>query len=188
MILSSVSLKDFRSHINTSIKFSNGLNYIVGGNGQGKTSVLESIYYLCTSKSNISRSDNEVVRFDQNDFEIKGWFQDLTEDAVKLVYSFPENKKYYYLNEKLVGRIAEVIGRFPVVILTPADHAITQGAPSERRKLIDSIISQSSNKYLLNLLDYNKTLRQRSSLLTRLKEYHHPADFKELDSWTERLN
>lgn len=187
MILSSVSLKDFRSHINTSINFSSGLNYIVGGNGQGKTSVLESIYYLCTSKSNITRSDSEVVRFDQNDFEIKGWFKDLTEDVVKLIYSFPENKKYYYLNEKLVSRTAEVIGRFPVVVLTPADHAITQGTPSERRKLIDSIISQASSNYLFNLLDYNKTLRQRSSLLTRLKEYRYLDDFKELDSWTERL-
>jgi DNA replication and repair protein RecF len=187
MILSSVFLKDFRSHLNTSINFNSGLNYIVGGNGQGKTSILESIYYLCTTKSNISRSDAEVIRFDQNNFEIRGVFKDLTEDKVRMIYSISENKKLYYLNDKLVNRSAEVIGKFPVVILTPADHAITQGSPADRRKLIDSIISQASSNYLFFLLDYNKTLRQRASLLNRMKEYKNQADYKELDSWTEKL-
>lgn len=187
MILSSLSLKDFRSHLNTSINFNSGLNYIVGGNGQGKTSILESIYYLCTTKSNISRSDAEVVRFEQNNFEIKGLFKDLTENMVRLIYSTSENKKLYYLNDKLVNRSAEIIGKFPVVILTPADHAITQGSPADRRKLIDSIISQASSNYLFSLLDYNKTLRQRASLLNKMKEYKNQADYKELDSWTEKL-
>lgn len=187
MILSSVLLKDFRSHLNTSINFNIGLNYIVGGNGQGKTSILESIYYLCTTKSNISKSDAEVVRFKQNNFEIEGLFKDLTENRVRLIYSTGENKKLYYLNDKLVNRSAEIIGKFPVVILTPADHAITQGSPAERRKLIDSIISQASSNYLFTLLDYNKTLRQRASLLNKMKEYKNQADYIELDSWTEKL-
>lgn len=187
MILSSVLLKDFRSHLNTSINFNIGLNYIVGGNGQGKTSILESIYYLCTTKSNISKSDAEVVRFKQNNFEIEGLFKDLTENRVRLIYSTSENKKLYYLNDKLVNRSAEIIGKFPVVILTPADHAITQGSPAERRKLIDSIISQASSNYLFTLLDYNKTLRQRASLLNKMKEYKNQADYIELDSWTEKL-
>lgn len=187
MILSSIVLIDFRSHQNTSINFNKGLNYIIGGNGVGKTSVLESIYYLCTTKSNISRFDYEAVRFGQNYFEVNGRFKDLTEDAVRIFYTSTENKKQYYLNEKLVNRSAEVIGRFPVVILTPADHSITQGAPSDRRKLIDSIISQASSKYLFNLIDYNKTLKQRSSLLNKLKENKFSSDSAELDSWTERL-
>lgn len=187
MILSSVSLRDFRSHINTPIIFNKGLNYIIGGNGVGKTSVLESIYYLCTTKSNISRTDNEAVRFNSSLFELTGQFKDITKDIVRLIYSVTENKKQYYLNDKLVNRTADIIGRFPVVILTPADHSITQGSPSERRKLIDSIISQANSKYLFNLIDYNKTLRQRSSLLNKLREYKYKSDYKELDSWTERL-
>lgn len=187
MILSSVSLKDFRSHLNTTINFNSGLNYIVGGNGEGKTSIIESIYYLCTTKSNISRSDAEALRFEQNDFEVNGKFVDLTEDKVRLIYSSAENKKYYYLNDKIVYKVADIIGRFPVVILTPADHSITQGSPSERRKLVDSIISQASNNYLFNLLDYNKTLRQRSSLLNKIRDFRSTTDYHELDSWTERL-
>lgn len=187
MTLSSVSLRDFRSHINTPINFNKGLNYLIGSNGVGKTSVLESIYYLCTTKSNISRSDTDAVRFNNSCFEIKGRFKDITDDTVRLIFSGTDNKKQYYLNDKLVNRTADIIGRFPVVILTPADHAITQGAPSDRRKLIDSIISQASSKYLNNLIDYNKTLKQRSSLLNKLRENKYRNDYKELDSWTERL-
>ena len=160
MILSSIHLKNFRSHSDTSINFSDKLNYIVGGNGQGKTSVLESIYYLCTTKSHNS-SDSEVVRFNEQEFEINGVFKDLTGSSVRVFYSLQENKKYYFLNSKQVLRSADVIGKYPVVMLTPSDHAITQGAPSDRRRFVDSVISQASETYLKILLDYNKTLPSR---------------------------
>lgn len=187
MVLSSVSLKDFRSHLNSSFNFSNGLNYIIGGNGQGKTTILEAIYYLCTTKSNISRSDSEAVNFKKDVFQLTGTFKDITTDKAKVIFSSAESRKYYYLNDKPVNRNADVIGRFPVVVLSPADHAITQGPPSERRKLVDSIISQSSSSYLNNLIDYNKTLRHRASLLNKIREQRNSYDYKELDSWTEKL-
>ncbi len=111
-----------------------------------------------------------MLRFNENEFEIDGMFTDLTKDRVRVIYNFLDNKKNYFQNNKIVSRSADVIGRFPVVILTPADHSITQGSPSERRKFVDSVISQASETYLQILLDYNKTLRQRSTLLTRIKE------------------
>src|SRR5690606_1420652 len=187
MVLSSITLKNFRSHLDTSLNFSNGLNYIIGGNGQGKTTILEAIYYLCTTKSSISRSDSEAVNFDKDIFQLTGTFKDITIDNAKVIYSVVENRKYYYLNEKIINKNADVIGRFPVVILSPADHAITHGPPSERRKLVDSIISQSSSSYLYNLLDYNKTLRNRAALLNKMRELRSTSDYKELDSWTEKL-
>jgi len=187
MILSSIHLKNFRSHKNTQLNFSDELNYIVGGNGQGKTSILEAIYYLCTTKSNNSKSDIEVVRFNEEEFEITGLFKNLTNDTVRIYYSRNENKKYYFQNGKQVSRSAEIIGKFPVVILTPADHSITQGSPGDRRKFVDSVISQASDTYLKILLDYNKTLRHRSTLLNRLKETKQQALLDELDAWTAKL-
>jgi DNA replication and repair protein RecF len=187
MILNSIRLKNFRIHKNTELKFSDKLNYIVGGNGEGKTSILESIYFLCTTKSHNAKSDAEVVSFSENDFEIYGSFQDITQDKIKIIYSLTENKKNYFQNDKIVSRSAEVIGRFPVVILTPADHSITQGYPSERRRFVDSVISQASETYLKILLDYNKTLRQRSSLLSRIRESRNPVLFTELEAWTEKM-
>ncbi len=187
MILSSINLKDFRSHQDTFLKFSDKLNFIIGGNGQGKTTVLEAIYYLCTTKSNNSKTDMEAVRFSEPDFELHGIFNDLSESKVRIYFSVTENKKYYLKDSKLISRSADVIGKFPVVVLTPSDHSITQGSPAERRKFIDSVISQSNENYLKTLLDYNKTLRQRSSLLFRLKEERSSELIHELDAWTEKL-
>ncbi len=187
MILSSLQLKNFRSHKEAQFDFSDKLNFIIGGNGQGKTSVLESIYYLCTTKSNNSKSDGEVVRFNENEFEIKGSFKDLTENNIRVFYSLSEKNKYYFQDEKLISRSADIIGKFPVVILTPADHSITQGSPGDRRKFVDSVISQASETYLNFLLDYNRTLRQRSSLLGTIKESRSGYLYSELDAWTEKL-
>jgi DNA replication and repair protein RecF len=76
---------------------------------------------------------------------------------------------------------------YPLVILTPADHNITQGSPFERRKFIDSVISQSSQTYLKLLLDYNKTLRHRAVLLNQLKETNEVNLLSQLDAWSEKL-
>lgn len=187
MVLSSLKLKNFRLHSNVELEFSGNLNYIVGNNGKGKTSILESIYYLCTTKSFNVKSDIEVVKFGEENFEIDGKISGLTEDKARIVYDINESKKYFYLNDKQVNKSTEIIGKFPVVLLSPADHSITAGTPGERRKFIDSVISQASTTYLKNLLDYNRTLKHRSSLLTKMKENRYGISSSELEAWTQRL-
>ena len=186
MILFGLSLKNFRTHKNTTLNFSEALNYIVGGNGQGKTSILEAAYYLCTTKS-FNSKDSEAVSFNEDRFEIKGNFTDLTEDKIRVMFSVPENRKYYFQNEKLISRNSQIIGKFPVVTIIPADHAITQGAPAERRKFVDSVLAQASSTYLSLLLDYNKTTKHRSVVLNSLREENSNQHLSELDAWTERL-
>ncbi|HEX2866430.1 MAG TPA: DNA replication/repair protein RecF [Ignavibacteriales bacterium] len=187
MKLESILLKNFRIHSDTQIEFSNGINYIVGGNGQGKTSILEAIYYLCTTKGYNSILDSEVVNFKENYFEVKGTFRDLTDNNVRVYYTAEDNRKYFFVDGKQIFRAANVIGKYPVVILTPEDHSITQGSPGDRRKFIDSVISQSSETYLQLLLEYNRTLRQRSSLLSQIKETRDRSLTGQLDAWSERL-
>src|SRR3972149_6088052 len=120
MILTSVKLKNFRCHKDISLSFSENLNYIVGGNGLGKTAILESIYYLCTTKSQNTNSDCEVLKFGESVFEIYGSFKDLVSDEVRIIYSAEENKKSYLQNGKHKHRFSEVIGKYPIVLLTPA--------------------------------------------------------------------
>lgn len=186
MILTSVRLKNFRCHQDVSLSFSENLNYIVGGNGQGKTAVLESIYYLCTTKSHNTNSDNEVLKFGEESFEIFGNFKNLVDEEVRVIYSSSENRKTYLQNGKSKHRLSEVIGNYPIVLLTPADHSITFGYAADRRKFIDSIYCQASKSYLQLLVDYNKTVKQRNSLLTNLKE-NRGKNYAELDAWTEKL-
>lgn len=187
MVLKQIELLNFRLHRKTSIEFSDKLNLIVGGNGQGKTTILEAIYYLCTTKNLHLSSENEVVTYDEQYFEIAGKFIDLTEDKVRLNYDIQKNKKTYYLNEKQINSAAEIIGKFPVVSLTQSDHSITQGAPADRRKFVDSIISQVSQSYLKILLEYSKILKQRSIILNQIRENKNINLYSQLDVWTEAL-
>jgi DNA replication and repair protein RecF len=187
MILTDISLSNFRIHRDIKIDFSENLNYIMGGNGQGKTTILDSIYYLCTTKSHDTRADSEVVSFNEDGFELSGKFKDLTESRIKIIYSLKENKKIYLQNNKKVLRSLDVIGSFPVVMLAPTDHAITQGYPGDRRKFVDSVIAQASKTYLKMLLDYNKSLRQRAALLNQIKERYQKSLLEELNAWTSKI-
>ncbi|NUN09561.1 MAG: DNA replication/repair protein RecF [Ignavibacteriaceae bacterium] len=188
MVLKKLQLKNFRIHADTEISFSDGLNLIVGGNGQGKTSIIEAIYFLCTTKNYKGAPDQEILRFGEQVYEIQGEFSDKTETAARIYYSLAENRRYYLKNGKQVSRAVDVIGSLPVVLLTPEDHAITQGAPADRRKFVDSVISQESSAYLQTLLDFNRTLKQRASLLFRLREEGTTTNrLAELDAWDERL-
>lgn len=187
MILKQIEIVNYRLHKNTLLNFSNNLNYIVGGNGQGKTTILEAIYYLCTTKNLNQFSDYEAVNFDENYFELFGLFSDLTENKVKIDFKLETNRKEIFLDNKQIYKAASLIGQFPVVTLIQSDHSITQGSPSFRRKFIDSVISQASETYLKVLLDYNKTLRQRSSLLSKFKETNNKNLLIELDAWTDTL-
>ena len=187
MILKSIELRNFKIHTDTKINFCDKINYLIGGNGQGKTSVLEAIYYLCTSKNFNSKTDGEYVSFNTLFFEVEGIFDNLTVNKVSIQYSLIDSKKVLIVDGKHIYRASELIGKYPVVVLTPGDHYITQGSPSERRRFVDSIISQANQTYLHILIDYNRTLRQRAVLLNQLRENNSNNLIPQLNAWSEKL-
>jgi DNA replication and repair protein RecF len=187
MILESLNLKNFRLHNDSHFDFSPKLNFLVGGNGQGKTTVLEAIYLICTTKSFKSSPDSEILNFESNFFEVTSSIKSFANHNIRIFYSKEENKRVYFKDGKQLSRAADIIGKFPVVVLTPADLEITHGYPADRRKFVDSVISQASELYLNILLDYNKTLKQRASLLNKLKEFRSKILFDELEAWDEKL-
>lgn len=187
MVLKQIELQNFRLHRSTSLEFSDKLNLIIGGNGQGKTSILEAIYYLSTTKNLNLAADGEALTFGENYFDLSGEFYDRTKNKSRVFYDAAKNRKTIFLDDKQVNNSSEMIGKFPIVSLIQSDHAITMGAPSERRRFVDSVISQASHTYLEILLEYNKTLRQRSSLLSQIKETRNNNLIEQLDAWTESL-
>ncbi len=148
---------------------------------------MEAVYYLTTTKNMLGLNDFDAINFNENYFEINGDFEDLSKNNVKIFFSKEVNRKKIFLNNKPVNKSSELIGKFPVVTLTQADHYVTFGAPSERRKFIDASISQASETYLNILLEYNRILRQRSSLLNKIREYFDKSLSDELNAWTESL-
>ncbi len=187
MTINEIELINFRLHKQTQLSFSESINFIVGGNGQGKTSVLEAIYYLATTKNMLQSSESDAVNFASTSFKIAGKIKGLINNSAVLYYDKTSNKKNYLLDGKQINKSADIIGKFPIVTITPGDHAITQGSPAERRRFIDSVISQTSGAYLNILLDYNKTLKQRSSLLNQISITGNRSLLSELEVWSENL-
>ena len=188
MVLKQLKLLSFRSHQDSSISFTPGVNLICGPNGAGKTNVLEAIHFLCLSKSFLATSDQYAQRKGDAFFQIDGAFESELRGAIKgrLVYARGEGKKLF-INQAPLERLADIVGRLPVVIASPSDHALTAEGPEIRRRFLDNIISQSRPVYLEDLLQYRRALKQRNALLANFKYHRTPIDPPLLASWDAQL-
>jgi DNA replication and repair protein RecF len=165
MILKELEVENFRIFPNLQIKFSDGINIISGMNGQGKTSILESIYYLALTKSFRTTNDNHVISYDKKHFNIKSnFFSGDSEKNIRIFHSSSEGK-HLFINKKAVLKFSEYIGTVPCVILTLDDLKLTLGGPQERRRFLNILISQINPVYLEDLKIYRRTLQQRNALL-----------------------
>lgn len=188
MFLARLSLKNFRNHKNSTFEFNKKTNVLLGENGQGKTNVIEGIAYLSLTKSFYATHDAYAVNLGQNLFEVEGIFikDSYREYSVRLAYSLEKREKIYSINKGVVEQLTNVIGRFPLVICSPEHAPITSEGPSERRKFVDLILSQSNATYFKNLIDYRKVLRQRNAILLEGLKSKKNID-EELEPWTEQL-
>jgi DNA replication and repair protein RecF len=166
MILKVLEIENFRLFPYLNIEFSDGINIISGLNGQGKTSILESIYYLALTKSFRTSNDNYVISLKKDHFNINGDFLSGESDkkAIRVFYSNSE-RKHLFINKKEVLKFSEYIGMVPCVTLTLDHLKLTLGGPVERRRFLDILISQISPVYLEDLKIYRRTLLQKNALL-----------------------
>lgn len=159
---------------------------MVGDNGSGKTSVLDAIHYLSLCKSYFNPLDKENVRYGEGFFLIQGRF-DVNGEEDRLSCGVKAGqKKQFKRNDKEYNRLADHIGRYPVVMLTPNDIDLIKGGSEERRRFIDSIISQYSRAYLDALIDYNRALVQRNNVLKYFAE-NSTFDDDMLSVWDAQL-
>lgn len=170
MRLRSLRLRSFRAHAETHIEFSDGVTLLAGPNGAGKTNVLEAVSMLCVGRSFLSPSDVPLVRRGEAHFEVEGTFvSDRGTESRSRIAFVPGEGKRAFVNGAPVERLAELVGRVPLVVLSPADQELTAGGPSERRRLLDVTLSQAYPAYLTDLLAYRRALRQRNALLGQVR-------------------
>ena len=186
MKLLSLTLRQFRNHVSSAFAFGAASNVLLGKNGQGKTNVLEAVSYLCLTKSFYAGADATAVHRGTSMFDVEGEFvSDVNvRHRVRCTYDEQLRQKKFSINASDVTRLSEVIGLFPIVVLSPENNAITFGSPSERRKFADLVMSQSSKAYVEDMMEYKRVLRQRNKILSDAQGNDCSAV---LAPWTEML-
>lgn len=186
MNLKQLNLLNFKNHADCSIKFSDGVNILTGLNGQGKTNILDAIHYLSLCKSYFNPVDKQNIKHGEDFFVVEGVFGH--ENNSDKVYCAVQQgkKKVFRRNKEDYERLADHIGRFPTVVISPYDKDLISEGSELRRKFIDGIISQFDKSYLDTLIKYNKVLSQRNALLKYFWE-NRTFQPENLELWNEQL-
>jgi len=165
MHIDKIKINNFKNYISCEVNFSEKINFLYGKNGAGKTNLLDAIHYLSFGKSAINKFDNDNINHKNNFFSLEGCFSNNM--IYRCTYEKPNSKKIFENNKKY-NQIKKHIGKIPVVFLSPYDINLIRNYSTERRKFFDQILSQTSYKYLENLLSYNRLLKQRNAYLKRI--------------------
>ncbi|MGV9013881.1 MAG: DNA replication/repair protein RecF [Flavobacteriales bacterium] len=163
--LSRLSLNQFRNHREAKLELGPQLNCITGPNGTGKTNMLDAVHYLCMCKSYFEAQDMHNVLHGEEWFMVKGSMN--SADGVdELSCAVRKGKrKAFTLNRKEYDRLADHVGRYPVVMITPYDGQLVLDGSEVRRRFLDGLIAQFDRAYLDSLLRYNRALAHRNLLL-----------------------
>ncbi|CAN5830848.1 DNA replication and repair protein RecF [soil metagenome] len=177
MHLKTLTLLHFRNYEEAGIEFSERINCFTGLNGSGKTNLLDAIHYLALCKSFLNPVDSQNIRFDAPFFVVQGLFGTALGQEDNIVCSLKRGqRKVFKRNGKEYDRLSDHIGLCPLVTVSPADAVLVTGGSEERRRFMDTVISQYNKQYLEQLITYNRVLSQRNALLKRMAEGQVPDD------------
>ena len=166
MILQELSILNYKNIEQTNLEFASKINCFIGKNGEGKTNLLDAIYYLSFCKSASNPIDSQIIRHDSEFFMIQGKYIDEDGEGNEVYCGLKRGvKKRFKYNKKEYKKLADHIGIIPLVIISPSDSSLIYGGSEERRKFMDIVISQYNKQYLDSLIRYNKALSQRNALL-----------------------
>lgn len=188
MFLQNLKLTNFKNYPEAEFNFSQKINCFIGNNGAGKTNVLDAIYYLTFCKSYFNSVDSQNIKHDEPFFAIHGKFyiNNHGGDTVSCIQKRNHKKQFKY-NDKEYERLSDHIGLLPLVMISPYDRDLINEGSDVRRKFIDSVISQFDKIYLDDLINYNKALLQRNTLLKRFAEQNF-FDQSLLEIWDNQMS
>ena len=181
MKIKEISLTNFRNYKNETIKFSNDSIIILGDNAQGKTNLLESMYYTSTLRSFRTMDDTQLIRFgcDFGRIRIK---IEKGNDIIPLQIVISKDGKYITYDGVPITKFSSFIGQLNAILFTPNDMKSFYSSPKERRRFLDMEIGKISSSYLNNLLIFQKLLKERNSYLKTNR-----IDMDYFDVLTEKL-
>ena len=181
MILKSLVIKNLRSINALNMSFEPGINLIYGRNGIGKTSILESIYMLSISRSFKSHFLKNIITDGKSGVKITGKIKDDLNTNLKIEYVKSKTTKTIKINDKKIKNMSELLGIFPVTILSPDDIGILDNN-KEKRSFFNIVLCHTNKRYLHTLQQYQTAVKQRNSLLQQ------KASIEYIDLWDEKLS
>lgn len=165
MKISNLELNNFRNYTNSKVQFTDGVNFIVGKNAQGKTNLLESIYIMSVGKSPKNSKDKQIVKFNQQRSKIECNFSTIAGNKNIQMYLDKSDKKSIKINNLNILKLTELVGTLSVVYFSPDEMKLIKEVPEDRRSFLDISISQFDKPYLYNLMKYNRILKMRNQIL-----------------------
>ncbi|MFT5859895.1 MAG: DNA replication and repair protein RecF [Flavobacteriaceae bacterium] len=186
MHLENLHLVNFKNYDEADISLSKGINCFVGNNGAGKTNILDAVHYLSMCKSYMNVVDRQNIQFDQPFFVIQGdWLKEEQKVSIHCGVKVGA-KKVFRRNKKDYEKLADHIGQFPSVMISPYDRDLISEGSDLRRKWMDGIIAQFDRRYLDDIVKYAKVLAQRNALLKNMAE-HRMFDRESIDVWNMQM-
>lgn len=164
MKIESLSLKNFRNYKDENIALAPETNILVGENGQGKTNIIEAIYYLINGKSYRVQRETELILWGESFFDLRGRFQRQAR-TIDISSHYENRHKNVAVNRVPIHKLSDYMGTINAVSFSPDDLTMVKGGPIERRKFLDRHIAQIRPGYVATLNQYNKVLQQKAALL-----------------------
>ncbi|MHB1126766.1 MAG: DNA replication/repair protein RecF, partial [Bacillota bacterium] len=186
MELIKVEVINFRNYERTSINFQKKFNIFFGFNGQGKSNLLEAIFYLSTSTSYRSQRDNQVIKWKTDFFQVTGLVKAGNNRNIKIQHNYMANgTKSLIIDGIKQDNLRNSLFFFNVVLFTPEDVLMVKGSPNLRRKFLDEQILQVNPGYERIISRYRKAIMQRNNLLKKIR--HNKEEISYLDLWDRQV-
>ncbi|MFD1870883.1 DNA replication/repair protein RecF [Hymenobacter bucti] len=189
MTLDQLHLLFFKNYDDANLSLSPGINCFIGDNGSGKTNLLDAIHYLALTKSAFTTLDAQSIKQGADFFVVKGKFNSPAQERAETIQvSLRAGQKKTLTHDKQpYERMADHIGRFPAVLISPYDTDLIRQGSEERRRYFDSLQSQLDAEFLQLLIQYNGLLRQRNATLKQQPSGSHGFDSLYLQALDDQL-
>lgn len=185
MYLTKINLQNFRNYEAQELTLSPSINVLIGENAQGKTNLIESIYFLAMARSHRTSRDREMIGWAKDFAKVEGQLQKKSQQLPLEMILSKSGKiaKFNHLEQK---KLSDYLGHLNVIMFAPEDLSLVKGSPAVRRRFIDMELGQMNKIYLHHLVSYQQILKQRNKYLKQAR-YNKNFDSIYLDVLTEQL-